>query len=219
MKAFQIKSCAPSSNSRGEATRKKILSAAREAFSRRPYNAASIRMIAAQGKFEHGIIRYYFPNKASLFEAVVIDICKRLYECNARWLDEASSSAPGRALELYLDRLFEFNRSEPENLKIIAVNLAQNDDPEAIPGYDHIVEMLGETRQSLEKVLPENIPRDRIDRFQDSFNALVLHYLGACSCEARILGLDPQSSQYYEWVKKTILMVFSPLLISMFESP
>ena len=61
-----------------EDTRKMILAAARQIFAAHPYNAASIRMIAAQGDFYHGLIRYHFPSKAGIFEAVVEDACQSL---------------------------------------------------------------------------------------------------------------------------------------------
>ncbi len=203
---------------RGQATKKKILAAAKIVFATHPYNAASIRMIAAQGAFEHGIIRYHFPNKASLFEAVTIDICDRIFQSNSDWLKEAGPLSPGEGLSLYLDRLCFFNAREPENLKVIALNLAQNDYPEAVPGYDHIIEMLAAARRTFEQTLPVSAPRDMIQRFQDSFNALVLHYLGASSCQARILGLDPHGDEYRIWVKDTMLAVFLPLLESMISS-
>ena len=65
---------------RGDETRQKILAAARKVFAAHPYNAASIRMIAAKGDFYHGLIRYHFPNKADIFEAVVEDAVKEF--CN-----------------------------------------------------------------------------------------------------------------------------------------
>jgi AcrR family transcriptional regulator len=64
--------------SRGEKTRRMILDAATKVFAMHPYNAASIRMIAAQGEFYHGLIRYHFPNKAKIFETVVEEACQNL---------------------------------------------------------------------------------------------------------------------------------------------
>lgn len=69
-------------NGRGTATREMILAAARQTFSRHPYHAASIRMIADQGGFYHGLIRYHFPSKAAIFEAVVEELCRDLLAKN-----------------------------------------------------------------------------------------------------------------------------------------
>ncbi len=197
---------------RGQATRDRILDAAKGVFSRHPYNAASIRMIAAEGGFEHGIIRYHFPSKAKLFDAVVREICEEIHIHNARWLEEVGTIPPTEGLAQYMDRLWKFNEEKPELLQVIALNLPQGDPPESIPGYSHIIDMLTSTRESLEQSLPRVKSPDLVLRFQDSFNALVLHYLGARASQARILGMPASSPQYREWVKATMVTLFAPLM-------
>ncbi len=71
IKKKTAKKLAPKKNTnvtRGKETRRMILDAATKVFAMHPYNAASIRMIAAQGEFYHGLIRYHFPNKAEIFD-------------------------------------------------------------------------------------------------------------------------------------------------------
>ncbi len=202
--------------SRGQATRERIMDAAKGVFSRHPYNAASIRMIAAEGKFEHGIIRYHFPSKAKLFDAIIQEVCQDIHAYSEIWIGETTTMPPNVGLECYMDHLFAYNEEKPEYLKIIAMNLPQDDSPESIPGYSHIVDMLSSIRQSLEKVFPPATSGDLVLRFQDSFNALALHYLGASYCQARILGLAPMSKEYKDWVKATMVALFSPLLQTIF---
>jgi hypothetical protein len=45
-------------------------------------------------------------------------------------------------------------------------------------------------------------------------NALILHYLGAGQLEAIILGLQPRSDEYLQWVKNALKFIFLPSLES-----
>ena len=202
----------PGNLSRGQVTRERIIEAAKAVFSRQPYNSASIRMIATQGKFEHGIIRYHFPSKAILFDTILKDICQDIQDASSAWLAQAANMPTAAGLEYYLEELFVFYDERPEALKIIALNLPQDDSQETIPGYEHIIEMLQGTLRCVEKNFPSTTPPALLLRFQDSFNALVMHYLGASYCQAKVLGLPPKSREYKDWVKNTMVMIFTPML-------
>lgn len=80
-------------------TRQAILDAAIQVFAPRPYTAASIRRIASQGGVPHALIRYYFPTKADLFDAVAQNICAELCQASEQALLEVPgghfSSGPG----------------------------------------------------------------------------------------------------------------------------
>ncbi|MBI9075491.1 MAG: TetR/AcrR family transcriptional regulator [Desulfatibacillum sp.] len=204
--------------SRGQVTRERIIGAAKIVFSRQPYHSASIRMIATQGKFEHGIIRYHFPSKAILFKTIVQEICRDIEDANHAWLAQTARMPAKAALEFYLDKLFVFYDERPEALKIIALNLPQDGSQETIPGYEHIIQMLHCTRLSLAKNLPPQTPPDLVLRFLDAFNALVLHYLGASYCQAKVLGLPPKSKEYKEWVKDTMVLVFTPMMRTVYQA-
>jgi AcrR family transcriptional regulator len=204
--------------SRGQATRERIIEAARTVFSRQPYHSASIRMIAAEGEFEHGIIRYHFPSKAILFETILKDICRDIEDASAAWLSQAADMRAEAGLEFYLEELFVFYDERPESLKIIALNLPQDSGEEPIPGYEYIIGMLQGTLENVKKNFPPTTPPELTLRFQDAFNALVMHYLGASYCQAMVLGLPPKSSEYKDWVKKSMVMIFSPMLRSIYRA-
>lgn len=196
---------------RGDDTRQRILAAAREVFAAHPYNAASIRMIAAQGGFYHGLIRYHFPNKARIFEAVVGEACHTLYHANKKWLLEISAFAPDQALSTYLDRLIEFSQQHREVFRIIINNLSHND-PLTLPGYQHLVSLLSDTQQDFEKTFPGLFAGNDTGRFLTCLNALTINFLGAGSIEATTMGLSDQNDEYLQWVKQTLFFVFLPVL-------
>jgi AcrR family transcriptional regulator len=56
--------------SRGEATRERLLAAARELFGERGYEATSIEAVLESSQAARGALYHHFPSKAELFDAV-----------------------------------------------------------------------------------------------------------------------------------------------------
>jgi hypothetical protein len=48
--------------------------------------------------------------------------------------------------------------------------------------------------------------------FTESFNTLVINYLGASTTYAGRLRMDPHGPSYRRWVKETLLFIFLPRL-------
>jgi TetR/AcrR family transcriptional regulator len=197
---------------KGEITREKILLAARKVFSEHPFKAASMRMIGKAGGFDHPLIHYYFPAKAELFEAVVAEICDEFYRNSLRWFDGLDRLSPNDGLPLYIDRFLDYNFKHPEAFKIISLNSSQFDKLSEIPGYQHIPEVLAKTRRTFEAKVPLRATSEEIGRFINSFNSLIIFYLGSASCQAEVLGMEPNSNEYRIWVKETLIYIFLPLL-------
>ncbi|MFP4474826.1 MAG: TetR/AcrR family transcriptional regulator [Desulfatibacillaceae bacterium] len=204
---------APKTGEAGEpGMKERILAAARTVFSRHPYNAASLRMIGKEGGFFHPHIRYYFPTKARLFEAVVLECCRQYYDRNHLWLQGLDATRPEDGLSMYMDRLFEYHVENPEPLRIIMQNIVRTDTLESIPGYRHIPEVFSRIRQTFLEKIPLAGSPEEISMFFDGFNAVVINYLGASSCHAQYLGMDPEGEEYRAWVKQCLMHQFLPWL-------
>jgi len=199
------------SSKKGEATREMILNAARAVFSRHPYHAASIRMIAKQGGFYHGLIRYHFSSKAAIFEALAEKSSQDLRAANKRWLRETAGLGPREGLSLYLDQFIAHYENQPEVFCTLVQNISQ-EDPLGIPGYGHLAELLSGSRADAEETNILPFDKDSVTRFLESFNALLIHYLGSASAEARLLGLEPHSPAYLKRVKETMMFIFLPVV-------
>ncbi len=200
---------------KSEVTREKILEAAGRVFALHEYNAASIRMVAREGGFGHGIIRYYYPSKADLFRAVLNNVCEALYEMTVFSLEETRRMPPRDGLTRYMELLLTFNAEKPEALRILVQNMALRDSPASTPGHDRIIRLLTDTRHAFEEKLNLRSPSEKVRMFLDSFNGLMLYYLGASPCQAGILGVDPAGREYQDWVRDTMVSVFLPLLESL----
>lgn len=201
-----------------KSTRDKILHAATKVFSMHPYHSASIRMIGKEGGFGHAIIRYYYPTKADLFCAVAVNICDEIYQKNDKWLKEITGLDPKQAISVYMDRFLHYAFEKPEALRIIIQNAAQPDLPNQVPGYDILTDFLTRIRTRFETYLPVRVSHDLIVRYLDSFNGLLLFYLGASSYESALLGMSPESREYGEWVKRTMVELFYPMLMEMVKT-
>jgi AcrR family transcriptional regulator len=193
-------------------TREKILEAAKIVFAKYPYYAASIRMIGKAAGLDHPLISYYFPTKADLFEAVLEDIVEQYYQANITWFAGLEKLSPSDGLSLYIDRLFEFALNHPEALRIIAINLIQAEESEIIPGYQRIQDLYAKTSLTFKNAVPLRATTNEIEMFTQSFNTLVINFLGAGIYYAGILDLDPRSFDYLKWVKETLMFLLLPRL-------
>jgi AcrR family transcriptional regulator len=198
-------------------TRAKIMEAARKVFSKESYNAASIRMIASEGGFDFGIIRYHFPNKAELFKACLKKACDDFFEGYKDWTKGLHSKSTEENFSLYLDRFLEYHFEHPETLRIIMNNIYMSDDPKfEIPGYEYVPEVIFACRKVFKENFKMVAPQEEIDRFNDCFEAHAFMLLGASSYQAHLLGLEPESNEYRQWVKDTLMYFFLPHLENLF---
>jgi len=194
-------------------TRAKILKAAREVFAKYSYDAGSIRMIAKEGGFEFGLIRYYYPNKAELFRTVIRGACEELMQVHETSMEGMENLRPEQGFSLYLDRYLNYFFKNPTGLQIIVNNIYWPKDPSVdIPGYEFVPHTLSETRKQIEKTLNISAPREELYRFSDSLNAHVFMFVGGSSCQAQLMGLDPDSKEYKKWVKDTLIYLYLPHL-------
>ena len=198
-----------------KATRLKILKAARRVFAQYAYHAASIRMIGKEAGIDHPLISYYFPSKATLFEAVLADIVEEWHRANSSWMEGLNKMSPETGLALYIDRLISYSRNHPYAARVYLLNMVQAQDVETIPGYQAIQEFFDRTTRLLKSLVPMQASDSDIEKFRQSFNTLAMNYLGAKSYYAGILEIPANSQRYEIWVKEMLMDLFLPRLIQL----
>lgn len=194
------------------ATRVKILKAARKVFAQYAYHAASIRMIGKEAGVDHPLISYYFPSKAELFEAVLTDIVEGWHKANEGWFKDLDQMSPEAGLALYIDRLIGYSRKHPYAARVFLLNVVQAQDAETIPGYKAIQTFFEQSTELIKNRLPLQASGRDIEIFRQSFNTLALSYLGAKSYYAGILGMDANHRKYEKWIKDMLMGLFLPRL-------
>ena len=193
-------------------TREKILEAATLVFSDYPYHSASIRMIGKAAQIDHPLINYYFPTKAALFEEVLKIATEKYYVANISWFDGLTALGPAKGLALYIDRFLDFALKHPKTQRIIALNLVPAERSEIIPGYHLMQNFFEKTTRTLTQAIPLKGSNREIEMLTTSFNTLAVNYLGAKTYYAGILGMDPASRQYMDWVKDSLVYMILPRL-------
>lgn len=82
---------APSRTKRGQATQRKLLEAAEDVFAELGYHEASIVKITERAGIGLGTFYLYFDSKQTIFEALVIDLNRRVRRSMAEAMEGASS--------------------------------------------------------------------------------------------------------------------------------
>ena len=197
-------------------TKATILDAACRIFAEQSYTAASIRTIAREGDVPHALIRYYYPTKADLFEAVADKICSDLFEICEAAFHEVSRMERLEGFSLFIHRLIAFSQQKPWIFRIFLLNLS-GETLETVPGQARMIGTVEAIRQAMIASLRLKASHEEICRFTDSFNALVFYYLGTPASAAWLLRLDPESDAYTAWVHKTLMHIFLPTLDDLFQ--
>ncbi|MCP4159730.1 MAG: TetR/AcrR family transcriptional regulator [Deltaproteobacteria bacterium] len=197
-------------------TKTAIMKAACLIFAKNNYTDASIRMIAREGGFPHASIRYYYPTKADLFDAVAEKICNELYiECEESVI-EISSMDRLEGFSHYVKRMIDFSQKSPWIFRFFLLNIS-SETVGTIPGHARIIGMIESVRGMMVKVLKFKSSNEDFYRFSDSFNALTFYYLGTPESASWLLRFDPDSDDYYNWVHKTLVDIFLPTLKKLFQ--
>jgi TetR/AcrR family transcriptional regulator len=193
-------------------SRERILKAAREVFSRHSYNEASTRMVAKQAGVEHPLIHYYFGSKEKLFQAMAEAMFEDVSRVQDSWFEGLSGISPAKGLASFLDRLLDYTFANPEMLQIAALNMMHIGRIEEIPGYRFITLHMARMKRILEEKLPLRVSSREIEMYIYSFYSLLVSLIGAKSCHAHLLNMDPSGTEYRAWIKDTCMTIFLPWL-------
>ncbi|MEW5733205.1 MAG: helix-turn-helix domain-containing protein [Thermodesulfobacteriota bacterium] len=202
---------------KGLVSRENILKAARRVFAKVPFPNATMRMIGSEGGFEHPLVHYYFPTKADLFDAVMAEICEELAAANESWFSGLSSDDVRGGWSIFLDRVIAWCVENPEPFRIIFLNMAEFQRVEDLPGLSRIPGLMDRTREVFLAALPVPLPENEVKIFNNVIANMLICFLGADLCHAMIVGMEPLSEQYRQWVKSTLLYLFLPWTESLIQ--
>lgn len=197
---------------KGENTRKRILHAAKEVFSRHPYHSASVRMVGKAGGFDHPIIHYYFPKKEGLFDAVVIEMIAELKTFDNSWYEGLDKISVRAGFRLLIDRVLDFHYQYPDLFRTVMQNTAYVEDYENFPAAKHYADFHERFLQTFNEKIKYNSTEEEARQFIFSFTVLATNYLGASTTYSEIMGIEENSDVYRSWVKETLNFIFLPRL-------
>lgn len=205
---------------KGEATREKIILVARKVFTRYPYNAASIRMIGEQGGFDFTLLYHYFPKKAELFEAVISELFKEYLVATTSIIQELEADSLRENVSLFINRTLDYCFENPEVMMGSMQNVAQIDKFEDLPGFEYLSRFLVESLGMFRKFMPLPKGDEQVRMWLYGFGTVVFNCVGASSYHAQVLGMDPNDKKYRQWVKDSLMYIFYPSLKQLiFKNP
>jgi len=203
----------PEKRKSSDAKKEIILRAARKVFSRHPYHAASMRMIAKEARIDHPLIIYYFPTKAVLFETVMKDLIEKFSREIPNWFKGIAEMTLSEGVSTYLDRAIAFHRKNPEIMRIMVLNMAQAiHKPNLIPGYQYIQRVIDLGTDQFQEGSRFNINDPQANYFIKGTSLLIINLMGAREYHAEIQGLDAASDAYFQWAKDVIMFMILPVL-------
>ncbi len=206
-----MKTKSSTAGEKSAATRKKIVSAARRVFVRYPYHQASIRMIAAEGKFHFSLINHYF-SKAELFGAVATEVIEELWDAYVSWLKDVGGLTPEDGLSLFLDRALDYLFEKPDLLSILLKNAGGAGTSESAPGFDYFSQYVFSAGTTMVQGLPASINAEHLMMWSYGILNLLINYVGAASYHCQVLKMKPRGRAYRQWVKNCLMYLFLPTL-------
>ena len=199
--------------------RDKILAAAQQIFANYPYESAGIRMISNLAGVDHPLIKYYFGSKADLFREVISHMMAQRRELQENWYGAVKSMGPSRGFPRFLDFVLEDYRRRPGLFHIVSLNFRQVDPENPIPGFDLIENSMKSEIDRMKAGMGVDVPDHEAEVFIRVFSALLTSFLGGAPNHARMLGMDPESIVYFNWVKESILFALLPRFKLMVQRP
>ncbi|WP_300675031.1 TetR/AcrR family transcriptional regulator [Desulfoluna sp.] len=201
---------APRTLTKGEATKRRILDAARKVFSEHPYHAASVRMVGKAGGFDHPIIHYYFPKKVGLFESVMEEHVTEFRLFMEHWFDGLGAYSTDKGLAVFIERVIAFHLSNKDLFRTLMQNTSHVENFDQFPASAQFAVFHDSFLKTFRKKIRHKASDEEVSKFVYSFTVLAANYLGASSTYARFLGMDGECDAYWSWVKETIHYLFLP---------
>jgi len=127
-----------------EITKRNLLAAALEVFSRKGYSATRVEDIAMQANVTTGAIYHHFGGKSELYIALIEDSSAKANQLAQQVIEEGGT--PATILKRLLVRLFEFAEEDKEYRAVVELFLNMT---EISPELDQINQQILESRRLL----------------------------------------------------------------------
>ena len=198
---------------KSQETKERILDAAGMVFSEYPFHAASVRMIAKAGGFEHPLIQYHFKTKANLFRKYTERLNDQLLAAVLPMLDGLEKLGPGKGLALLIDRFLEYGFSNPQSMTVMMLNIGELDTlGPTLPGLANMRNASDVVAGIFQDAYKPKASKKEVVMWLFAFSVISGNFLGASRFHALLQGLDPESNEYRKWIKDALMYVFAPAL-------
>ncbi|MFO8049421.1 MAG: TetR/AcrR family transcriptional regulator [Desulfosudaceae bacterium] len=197
---------------KGELTRRRILTAARRVFCRQSFAAASLRTIAAEAGVRHPLVVHYFGSKTALFEEVSAAIQKEILEDHPRFFHRLQSLEADERPRFYLDGIIRQGLRQPDAYRLMLLNAVEAGRPDQpMAGLERMIKIHEQVLALISEVVLDQAPRPETAMFLLVLTLVVVHFAGGKAFHQQVLNL-PADADYEEWVRDTVAQIFLPAL-------
>jgi AcrR family transcriptional regulator len=201
--------------SKSEATRHRILQAARDVFTANSFQAAGIRAIAEKAGVRHPLVVHYFKSKSALFETVTAEIQGALLENHAGFYNYLESLTPDRRMDAYLDGIIRQGLRETSAYRMILLNTMEMIVPhKPLPGLERMVAIHDKICSLVRNYVVSGAADEQTDMFMIVFTMAAAHFFGGRAFHRKVLGLE-STTDYEDWVRGTMRQIFKPVLAAL----
>jgi AcrR family transcriptional regulator len=165
------------------------------------------------------MINYHFGSKANLFKTVLADVLDQRRQLQKKWYTETIPLGAARGLSRFIDYVLEDYRKGPGFFHIVSLNFFQTEDMDSIPGYELIQEFFNADADEMKDHLSLQVSDLEGDMFIRALSVMLVGFLGGTGSNAKILGMEPDSIVYYNWVRDTIIYALLPRFSKMVQNP
>jgi len=146
-----------------EATRRTILSAARDLIAERGYHAATFQQIAKHAGVSRPTLHYYFATREDLYERLLADVCDQLRGCATA---AAQAGSLRCQLAAFLREMHRLTTVEPALMKIVVT--ARIDHHRAVHRHESASGVVSTVHAFYDAVVVDAVRRGELARDTDA---------------------------------------------------
>ena len=198
--------------SKSEATRRRILQAARDVFTANSFQAAGLRAVAEKAGVRHPLVVHYFKSKSALFETVSGQIQDALLENHAAFYGYLQTLPPDHRIDVYLDGIIRQGLRETDAYRMILLNAMEMIVPrKPLPGLERMMGIHEKICSLARNYVVDGAAAEQTDMFMIVFTMTAAHFFGGRAFHRKALGLT-SDTDYEDWVRGTMRQIFKPVL-------
>lgn len=189
---------------KGESTRRRIVTAASNVFSKNDYDAASIRMVGKEGDIDFTLIHHYFKTKGDLFRAVAQDAFDEFVTHAYLWQEGLQHQTLKQGFAINTRRIVDYCLDHPHALCLILQNIARVDGPVTeLPGFEYLLRFFTE----IEHLFTETSDKTLVKRWPFGQIFFIIYYVGGSHYLGQLITAD---TPYRDWIREATIFILYP---------
>ncbi len=188
-------------------TKEKLISNARQVFTKTPYKTASVRDICSS----HNLVWYHFGSKGNLFNALTSRIIEEVSDIIPSFVQGIDKMPPQKGLEHFVKQFLDYLFENPDSMKVINQNLGNCDESDiGFPGLDIMQAIHNQIFAAFLKIVPKHSSNKDLERWCLVFLIHIINFIGAMRANQVAFKLKPYRHVYQKWLENILVFLLFP---------